>query len=463
MRLHSRVYLHSLAVLIVVGVATTLVFAVVVDRGGPFREMGERMSRHAATLAAERLGDETALAGRLEELHRTLELDVVIRDLDGRVVASAGARPAMPPSDVLAAARAGRVVTRARPVPYAVAPVRDPKTGSVVATAEVAATHPLGHRHLMRPLLMVAVVLLVVGVATRPLARRLSRPLERLTAAARRLGGGDLGARVTLPAGPPRWWRGRAAPADEIVQLTGAFNEMAERVERLVRGQKELLANVSHELRSPLTRIRMALALLPAGAASEARLGDVERDLAELERLIDDVLATARLESTGLPAHLGEVDVRAMLAELAERARHDPLVSASPVQVMPGAPLTVVADEALLRRALWNLIENAAKYGAPPITLAAERAGDGVTLGVSDAGPGIPAASRQRVLDPFTRLDAARTPGVVAPSGFGLGLTFARQVAAVHGGGITIGPAEIVAGAERGCRVVITLPAGEAA
>jgi signal transduction histidine kinase len=238
---------------------------------------------------------------------------------------------------------------------------------------------------------------------------------------------------------------------------------MAARLERLVRAEKELLANVSHELRSPLTRIRMALALTPRDAASEARLGDVERDLAELERLIDDVLATARLESTGLPAHLGEVDVPALLAELVERARRDPLVGASPVQVTPGPPLTLVADEALLRRALWNLIENAAKYGAPPITLAAARTGERVSLSVTDAGPGIPAASRQRVLDPFTRLDPARTPGAAAPSGFGLGLTFARQVAAVHGGSITIESAEIVGDVERGCRVVLSLPVGETA
>jgi signal transduction histidine kinase len=460
MRLHSRVYLHSLAVLIVVGVATTLVFALV-DRGGPFREMGERMARHAAALAAERLGDDAALARRLDGLHRTLDVDVVIRDLDGRVVAEAGRRPAPPRPDALAAARAGQVVTRARPIPYALAPVRD-ATGAVVATAEVSSSRPPGPSRLLRPLLMVAVVLLVVGVATQPLARRLSRPLERLTTAARRLGGGDLGARVALPTGRRQWWR-RHSPADEIVELTGAFNEMAERVERLVRGQKELLANVSHELRSPLTRIRMGLALLPGDAASAARLGDVERDLAELERLIDDVLASARLESTGLPARLGEVDLRAMLAELAERASHDPLVSGRLVRVEPGAALTVVADEALLRRALRNLIENAAKYGAPPIVLAADRAGDRVSLSVTDAGPGIPAASRQRVLDPFTRLDAARTPGTVGPSGFGLGLTLARQVAEVHGGTITIAPAEIVAGIERGCRVVLTLPAGELA
>ena len=460
MRLHSRVYLHSLGVLIVVGVATSLVFALV-DRGGPFREMGERMARHAAALAGERLGDDAALARRLDGLHRTLDVDVVIRDLDGRVVAEAGRRPALPQPDALAAARAGQVVTRARPIPYALAPVRD-ATGAVVATAEVSSSRPPGPSRLLRPLLMVAVVLLVLGVATRPLARRLSRPLERLTAAARRLGGGDLGARVTLPAGRRPWWR-RHSPADEIVQLTGAFNEMAERVERLVCGQKELLANVSHELRSPLTRIRMGLALLPGDAASAARLGDVERDLAELERLIDDVLASARLESTGLPARLGEVDLRAMLAEVAERGSHDPVIAASPVTVLPGAALTVVADEALLRRALWNLIENAAKYGAPPIVLAADRAGDRVSLSVADAGPGIPAASRQRVLDPFTRLDVARTPGTVGPSGFGLGLTLARQVAEVHGGTITIAPAEVVDGVERGCRVVLSLPAGEPA
>ena len=248
----------------------------------------------------------------------------------------AGTRPRRRRPDALAAARAGQVVTRARPIPYALAPVRDPATGVVVATAEVSSARPTGPPRLLRPLLMVAVVLLVVGVATRPLARRLSRPLERLTAAARRLGERRPGG-ARRPAGrPAAWWR-RHSPADEIVQLTGAFNEMAERVERLVRGQKELLANVSHELRSPLTRIRMGLALLPGDAASAARLGDVERDLAELERLIDDVLASARLESTGLPARLGEVDLRAMLAELAERASHDPVVAASPVTVLPGA------------------------------------------------------------------------------------------------------------------------------
>ncbi len=336
--------------------------------------------------------------------------------------------------------------------------MRDPASGAVVATVQVSAQRRFGAPALLRPLLFVTIVLVVVALATRPLARRLSRPLERLTAAARQLGGGDLAARAPAPAGRARWWRRRHAAADEIAELTRAFNEMAERVERLVRGQKELLANVSHELRSPLARLRMALALLPREGATEARLADAERDLAELDRLIDDVLATARLEATGLPTRLAEVDVGALLDGLVERARHDPAVAGRTVRVGEGPRLTLVADEALLRRALWNLIDNAAKYGAPPITLTAASAGEQVRLSVADEGPGIPAEARERVLDPFYRLDAARTPGATAPAGVGLGLTFARRVAEVHGGAITVAAAD----GTRGCRVTIALPVGDA-
>jgi signal transduction histidine kinase len=453
-RLHSRVYLHSLAVLLVVGAATSLVFAVV-DRGGTFRDMGERMARHAAALAAEGLVDRATLVRRVTELHDTLDLDVVVRDLDGRPLAAAGAAVALPPADVVRAVRDGRVVTLRHP-PSAIAPVRDPG-GAIVASVHVSVQRRFGPPGLLRPLLFVAVVLGVVALATRPLARRLSRPLERLTAAARRLGDGDLAARAPAPSGRGRWWRPRHAPADEIAELTRAFNEMAERVERLVRGQKELLANVSHELRSPLARLRMALALLPRGGDADARLADAERDLTELDRLIDDVLATARLEATGLPTRLAEVDVGALLRDLAARARHDPAVAGRPVIVHEGASPALVADEALLRRALWNLVENAAKYGAPPITLAATRDGDRVVLTVSDEGPGIPPEARERVLDPFYRGDAARTPGGAVPAGVGLGLTFARRVAEVHGGTIAVG-----AGAgDRGCRVTIALPTGD--
>ena len=459
MRLHSRVYLHSLLVLLVVGAATTLVFALG-GRGGLAREMSERVARHAAGLAAEKLDDRAALARRLQQLNAELGVDVVVRDPGGQLLAAAGAPLSAPPPEALADARAGRTVTRAGPQPFALAPVRDPASGAVVATLEIAAPHRFGPPGLLRPLVMVALVLGVVAVATRPLSRRLSRPVERLTEAARRLGGGDLSARVPVST-PGRWWQRRRAPADEIAELTRAFNDMAERVQRLVRGEKELLANVSHELRSPLARLRMGLALLPRTSADETRLAEAERDLAELERLIDDVLATARLEATGLPAHLADVEARALLTAVAERARHDPATAGREVRVAAGEAVRLVADEALLRRALWNLVENAAKYGAPPITLSASRLGDTVLLTVDDEGAGVPAEARGRVLDPFQRLDAARTPASTAPGGFGLGLTFARRVAEVHGGQIAVGPASSAGGVERGCRVSLSLPAGE--
>lgn len=451
-RLHSRIYLHFLGVLLIVGVATSLVFAFGA-RDAFRRHMADGMTRQLALLAGERLGDPPGLAARLRQLHDNLHLDVRVRDSAGRIVAAAGDELPLLTSAEATALREGRTVIRRHPGGLAAAPVRDPASGALIGSVEAAMPRPMGPPALWRPALMVGFVLLVVGLATRPLARRISRPIERLTDAVRRLGGGDLGARVPVE-------HGRHRRADELTELTRAFNEMAERLERLVRGEKELLANISHELRSPLARIRMALELLPREGDSDRRLRDVERDLADLDRLIEDVLTTARLDASGLPARLASVDASLLLAQLAERARHDPLTAPLAVRVEDGPPVTLVADEALLRRALWNLIENAAKYGAAPITLAASRSGETVSLSVSDEGAGIPPADRERVFAPFYRGDAARTPDAEGQPrrGVGLGLTLARRVAEVHGGTITIGPAATVNGQERGCRVVLSLP-----
>jgi signal transduction histidine kinase len=460
-QLHSRIYLHFLGVLVVVGLLATVVFAVGA-RGGPWREVAERVARHVAALVGEAWGNQDALAHRLQQLHDDLEIDLTLRELDERVVARVGALlPPLTPAE-RSGVEAGQVIVARRPVWFAAAPVRD-ASGRVVAILQASSPRRLGPPNLLRPLLVVAAALIVVAVATRPLARRIARPLERLMEAARRLGGGELGYRVPEGSDDRPWWRRRPRPPHELAQLTRAFNEMAGRVERTVRGQKELLANVSHELRSPLTRVRMALELLRRDDANAARLGDVERDLAELDRLIDDVLTTARLDATGLPTHLAEVNVRRLLHELAEGARHHPLTEGMAVDVATGAEIRLIADETLLRRALWNLVENAAKYGAPPITLAAARDGERVLVSVTDDGPGISAADRERVRAPFVRLDVARTPGAPAGlrQGVGLGLTLACRVAEVHGGSAIIAPAAVSEGRERGCRVTIALPLGE--
>jgi signal transduction histidine kinase len=333
----------------------------------------------------------------------------------------------------------------------------------MVAVLEASPRRRMRAPHLLRPFALMIVVLLVVGMATAPLARRISRPVERLTEATRRLGEGDLSYRIPIH---PRWrarWKGRHGhhhhAIDELEQLTCGFNDMAERVEQLVRGQKELLANVSHELRSPLARLRMALELLPRDPSgeSEARLKDLELDIGELDRLIEEVLTMSRLDASRLPLHVEPVEARALLAQLALRARHDPALQGKEVLLAEGPPVELEADGALVKRALWNLIENAGKYGAAPITLAAVRDGAEVLLSVSDEGAGISAEERERVFAPFYRVERAHTPG----RGFGLGLALARRVAEVHGGSIRAEGAHPAEGgrAERGCRVVIALPA----
>jgi signal transduction histidine kinase len=455
-RLHSRIYLHFLAVLVVVGLATSLVFALG-TRGAFQRDVVERMVRHVASLAAERFDDRAALGERLRQIRADLAVDVTVRAPDGRVVAAAG--PELPPLARYEAAElsARGIVARPRPRWTAATLVRDPTSGKVLGTIQAAADRRLGWAAFLQPALIVTLVLVLVAAATRPLARRISRPLERLTDAARRIGAGDLAARAPVP--PVGRWRRRARAPEELTQLTGAFNDMAGRVERMVQSQRELLANVSHELRSPLARIRVALELLPRSPEAEARIRDVERDLAELERLIEDVLTAARLDATGLPAHLAPVDAHALLADIVERARLDPVTAGHEVRVADGAPVSVTADEALLRRAVWNLVENAAKYGAPPITLSATRDGGQVAISVEDEGPGIAAAERERVLDPFHRGAAARAARAAGDTGgVGLGLTLARRVAEAHGGAIVIGSARRDSAGERGCRVTIRLP-----
>lgn len=510
-RLYTRIYMHFLLLLLVVGLATSAVFSLG-QRGAFWREVTERMSRHLSAALAERFTDEEARRAAVTRLHEDFDIELTVRDLDGRVLATGG--PVLPPLSPgeLLALRAGRDLVRRQPYSVA-APIRDARSGRMVGFIDVAPPRrlrALPGPGLARPLGAVALVLLLVGVLTAPLARRISRPVERLTEATRRFGSGDLTYRIPVPERcepkrgprrPPRrrgwrpdpfhgwhhdplhgwhhdrlhgWHRDRLHGwhrdhhDDQMQELVRAWNDMADRIERLVRGQKELLANISHELRSPLARVRLALELLPRSEGSEARLREVESDLGELERLIADVLMTSRLDATGLPTQPLPVELAPLLAQVAERAEHDPLTAGKPVRIEAAADLVIEADAALLRRAIFNLVENAAKYGAPPITVSAARAGSGdgpgelpgetVVIAVTDEGEGIAPADRERVFEPFFRADKARTHSATAPHGFGLGLTLARRVAEAHGGTIAVSAARQKDGRELGCRVTLRLP-----
>jgi len=246
-----------------------------------------------------------------------------------------------------------------------------------------------------------------VALGAYPLVRPLTRRLERLKSRVEALGQGDLSTRVQVEG------------KDEIADLARAFNQAAARIERLVAAQKGLLAGASHELRSPLARLRVALELMKPGERPDLRAG-AEREIAELDALIDELLLASRLDALVGLDRTEEVDLLALLAEEAARAGAE----------VEGTPLSIQGDPRLLRRLVRNLLDNARRHGAGSrVEAFVERRDGRARLRVCDRGPGVPAAERERIFDPFYRL-----PGAAAPEGAGLGLALVRQIARRHGG-----------------------------
>jgi signal transduction histidine kinase len=259
--------------------------------------------------------------------------------------------------------------------------------------------------------LFFALGLIALGVAATayPVVRGLTRRLERLQASVEALGAGDLSARVAVDG------------ADEVSALAASFNRAAGRIEQLVAAHKTLLANASHELRSPLARIRMGIEMLKADARPELRAG-LARDIAELDSLIDEILLASRLEAAKEPDPRETVDLLALLAE--ECARAD--------AALEGEPVSVRGDARLVRRAARNLLENARRHGGgtPVETTLRRTAAGGARIEVCDRGPGVPEGERERIFEPFYRPAGARE----REGGVGLGLSLVRQIARKHGG-----------------------------
>jgi len=440
-KLYSRIYFHLLAAFAVTGIVSIALFSIG-WRKEFARHWSQKFARHAATVVSDFASSPTERDRVVRRMAEELDVEITVRDPDGRLLVAAG--PELPPIDAHGLSETKFFGGKEW---YTASPMRN-DAGQVIGVLEAAPMRRLRPPELWRPVITIVAVLALLGFFTAPLARRISRPVELLTEGSRRLAGGDLGYRV--PMRKRRHRRHRRGPKmDQLDELTIAWNEMAERVESLVRGQKELLANVSHELRSPLARLRVALELLPA---DEKRKADMDADLTELDTLIETLLTASRLEASGLPTQMGRVDVPHLFTEIADRAARDPHLTGKTVKILPIAEdaTSLDADGALILRALWNLVDNACKYGAPPISVEAKREGDAILFYVSDEGTGIPVAERERVFDPFYRLwsDSPRR-------GFGLGLTLARRVAEVHGGSIQIASRD---GIDRGCRVTLRVP-----
>ena len=224
--------------------------------------------------------------------------------------------------------------------------------------------------------------------------------------------------------------------AAEVRQAAAAFNRMRERLLRFVQQRTEMLAGVSHDLRTPLTRLRLALAMLPDGPALRAEIAEMTADVDEMERMVGGYLAFARGEGEE-PAR--EVDLAALLQEVAGAARRTG--AAVELEAPDALSLTLRADA--VRRALTNLVDNARKH-APFVLLAAQRQGRTVVVTVDDDGPGIPPEQRESVFRPFE---------TGARGGTGLGLTIARDIVRAHGGDI-----ELQASPLGGLRARVRLP-----
>ncbi len=415
-RLFWKIYLTLLASLVAVAVLMGAFWALVGEsrpRSGGFPlEVDER-------LIPESDSPPGAVAAAMKRLGDAMDADVSVYDAHGSLVAAEGAP--------LAPGAGGP--ERFRPPHIVRIDLSDGRT-------LLARLRPPGPRPHLRILSIVMIVAAGVGLAAFPLTARLTRRLEVLRTGVERWGAGELSMRVD------------DAGSDEVAVVARAFNVAAGRVEDLLTSQKALLANASHELRSPLARLRMAIELWLARPSPDLD-AEISRNLAESDQLVDEILLASRLDYDRAKRPGGErVDLTALAAE--EAARFEPGVASLEGG---GEPVEIEGDATLLRRLIRNLLENGVKHGRPPVRVAVARSEDAARVAVSDCGEGIAAAERERVFEPFYRpVGRGEFAG-----GWGLGLSLVRQIAERHGGRVAC---EAEPGG--GSRFVVDLPANPA-
>lgn len=278
----------------------------------------------------------------------------------------------------------------------------------------------------------IAIMLLALLLGSHWAARRIARRLEALESGVARLGRGELDVRVSE--------HGR----DEIARLARAFNLAAARITGLLRTQRRMLQSASHELRSPLSRLRMAHELLSAEDLDrntrDKLAQESARDIDELDALIADLLLAARLEDPEQPKQLTKLDVWPLVQEEATRVNAQ----------AHGKACMLQADARMLRSLVRNLLENARRYGRDPIEIHLEPSETELLLVVEDRGDGVADADRERIFEPFYR-PAGHREG--KDGGVGLGLALVRSIAGHHGGSV-----RYVARTGGGSRFEVRLP-----
>ncbi|MDX1980858.1 MAG: ATP-binding protein [Bryobacteraceae bacterium] len=266
------------------------------------------------------------------------------------------------------------------------------------------------------------------------LARHLAGPLRQMEAASERLGRGDLEVRVP---------EGRS---DELGRLAVSFNRMAARIQSLLGAQQRLLLDVSHELRSPLTRLAVAAELAKSSADPKPELECIQHEVDRLNSLVSSLLQVSRVEADPTRLKREAVDLDALLADVADTCR---IEAAGCAIEVAGEGGVVKGDAELLRRAVENVIRNAIRYSPPNgrIEVSLSRTASAVRAAIRDHGPGVPEQSLPLLFETFYRVDGQQS------GGHGLGLSISRRAVELHGGRIA------ARNAQPGLEVEITLPA----
>jgi two-component system OmpR family sensor kinase len=403
----------------------------------------------AAIMIADRLFVNTWVTKEIAERRARVSNQLSVYGADGALVASNVQPPVPAPAPATWALLANRDETVARDDLVMSGVFREGAFQGVIVRRLPPPMEPYPGPPLTIVLIALGACMLVTLMVSVPLARSVVQPVEALARSVKLFGSGQLATRASLQRG------------DELGELAAAFDEMASRIELLVRSEKQLLANISHELRTPLARIRVVLELASDGdaARTQSYLSEVAHDLAELESLVEDVFATARLEAasgrlgeSNMPMRWTTADLGPVLDEARARftSRHP-----------EGELAVVVADDVpklrcdpkLLRRVIDNLLDNAAKYAdASPIELTVSADADTVSIEVADHGPGMSPEVAARAFEPFYRADESRDR---RRGGVGLGLSIVRSIVEAHGG-----KAELDTAPERGTRVTARIPRG---
>jgi two-component system sensor histidine kinase CpxA len=282
----------------------------------------------------------------------------------------------------------------------------------------------LERQHRLTPGARVLLAILITGLISLGLAAMLTRPIRRLRLAAQQMAGGDLSVRVG--------GRGK----DEVAELARDFDVMAERLREMLESQRRLLSDVSHELRSPLARLRVALELLEKSGDGERAIQRIGKEADELERLVSNLLSLARLESGQSTLERKQVSLQQLLENVVNDAQFEAAARDKHVTLQVERDFTLKGDPVLLRAAIENVVRNAVRHTAEQTTVTV-RLGlvpDGALVEVCDQGEGVPEAELSRMFEAFTRIGEARDRH---SGGFGLGLSIASQVMAAHGGRIS--------------------------